>query len=446
MTQTLFPIGFGSYRVDDRNQEHEAALDMALNMGVQLIDTSSNYSDGHSEKLIGQVLEKKINQKDIERENICVVTKAGYIQGTQHQRALLKEKEGQPFLDVVKIQDGLWHCISPDFLLDQIQQSLTRLKQNYLDVFLLHNPEYFFEVDGNREVFYARIEQAFRFLESQAQAGLIRAYGVSSNTFGLSQFDAKHVSLQRLLSIVNKVSSEHHFSFVQFPFNLFETGALFEKNNEDQSVMELAKKHNLITLCNRPLNAFIKNRLMRLASFKSSSVHVEPILQEALFLENQYPMLHAQEQAPFMFAHWFEKFRDRFDFLNFKDVFQYELGPLLKQTFKHLEDIEEIQTWSKEYKKQTITLIEVIMKHLENKLSKESQDVSDYLDSHFKELQSLQTLSQKVLALYLSIESLDVVLLGMRDQTYVQNALSSLPKLDYAKVISVLKLIKNAGQ
>ena len=50
--------GFGSYRIDASSSAHEQALLYALRSGVNLIDTSANYTDGGSERLIGRVLGK----------------------------------------------------------------------------------------------------------------------------------------------------------------------------------------------------------------------------------------------------------------------------------------------------------------------------------------------------------------------------------------------------
>ena len=50
-------LGFGAYRVDGRTPEHREALRMALGGGCNLIDTSTNYTDGASESLIGEVLD-----------------------------------------------------------------------------------------------------------------------------------------------------------------------------------------------------------------------------------------------------------------------------------------------------------------------------------------------------------------------------------------------------
>ncbi|MFI5201033.1 MAG: aldo/keto reductase, partial [Candidatus Kapaibacterium sp.] len=48
--------GFGSYRVHRSVQVHRAALAKAIRMGVNIIDTSSNYAGGNSERMIGEVL------------------------------------------------------------------------------------------------------------------------------------------------------------------------------------------------------------------------------------------------------------------------------------------------------------------------------------------------------------------------------------------------------
>ena len=50
--------GFGCYRIDDGISQHQKALQKALLSGINIIDTSSNYSDGGSEILVGKVLRK----------------------------------------------------------------------------------------------------------------------------------------------------------------------------------------------------------------------------------------------------------------------------------------------------------------------------------------------------------------------------------------------------
>ncbi len=49
-------LGFGCYRVDDETPDHREALIQALQGGCSLIDTSTNYMDGSSERMVGSVL------------------------------------------------------------------------------------------------------------------------------------------------------------------------------------------------------------------------------------------------------------------------------------------------------------------------------------------------------------------------------------------------------
>ena len=64
-------VGFGCYRVDDRSPGFKEALTLALREGVDVIDTSTNYGDGGSERLVGEVLHET-------GSGALVVTKAGY--------------------------------------------------------------------------------------------------------------------------------------------------------------------------------------------------------------------------------------------------------------------------------------------------------------------------------------------------------------------------------
>ena len=167
---TVSRIGFGGYRVDAEVPGHREALARALAGGVNLIDTSTNYADGGSERLVGDVLADGVRAGRLRRDEIVVVSKVGYVQGENLEIAQAREEEDRPFPEMVKYGEGIWHCIHPEFLEDQLQRSLERLQLETLDVLLLHNPEYFL-MDGHershgalpkrREEFQARLRRAF---------------------------------------------------------------------------------------------------------------------------------------------------------------------------------------------------------------------------------------------------------------------------------------------
>jgi hypothetical protein len=60
---------------------------------------------------------------------------------------------------------------------------------------------------------------------------------------------------------------EHHFAVVQPPANLFESGAMLTRNgiSNNRTVLEFAREHDLAVLINRPLNAFYRELVVRLA-------------------------------------------------------------------------------------------------------------------------------------------------------------------------------------
>ncbi|HTU02579.1 MAG TPA: aldo/keto reductase, partial [Candidatus Sulfotelmatobacter sp.] len=117
---TVSRIGFGGYRVDEETPEHREALVKALEVGCTLIDTSTNYTDGSSERLVGSVLAEQARNGRLPREAIVIVSKIGYVQGQNLALAKEREAAGKPFPEMVKYMDGCWHCIHPEFLRDQL--------------------------------------------------------------------------------------------------------------------------------------------------------------------------------------------------------------------------------------------------------------------------------------------------------------------------------------
>ena len=289
-------LGFGSYRIDSRTPEHTAALEKAILGGINLIDTSANYTDGSSETCIGNVLARH------RREEIIVVSKAGYVQGQTLTMARAREQGGVTFPEMVKYTDGCWHSIHPEFLAGQLERSLGRLQVEKVDVYLLHNPEYYFteaakrqkigSLEALRDQFYYRIRRAFSHLEGEVRRGRIGFYGVSSNTFVVPGRDPEATSLERMWMIAREVATEHHFAVAQFPANLFESGAMLTRNSVtgNRTALEFAQEHDLAVLVNRPLNAFYRERLIRLADtpvrIPEVHAHVDPFLPPAFRAES----------------------------------------------------------------------------------------------------------------------------------------------------------------
>lgn len=266
--------GFGAYRVDSSVPAHQAALRSALLSGINLVDTSANYADGGSEKLIGEVLGELTGQGAVARDEVIVVSKGGYLQGGNYHRSQVRKAAGQPFPELVEYAHGLEHCIHPEFLAEQISGSLERLQVETIDCYLLHNPEYYLKYaeeqgmnrTAARAEYLRRIAAAFRHLETEVAAGRINWYGISSNTFVLQEDEYAFTSLAEVWKVAADISPAHRFAVIEFPCNLFETGAVTEANQPGGlSLIEAAGTVGLGVLVNRPLNAIQGNDLIRLA-------------------------------------------------------------------------------------------------------------------------------------------------------------------------------------
>jgi aryl-alcohol dehydrogenase-like predicted oxidoreductase len=266
--------GFGGYRISAGVAEHAAALQHALVSGINLIDTSANYADGGSEELVGQVLAHMVDSGELRRDAVVVVSKAGYLQGKNYTLSQERKRLGRAFAELVPYADGLEHCIHPEFLEDQLTRALERLRLATIDVYLLHNPEYYLgwaahnglDPSAAQIEYDRRIANAFRHLETEVTRGRIRWYGISSNTFPAPASDPQFTCLERVWEIAESIGPEHHFGVVQLPMNLYEDGAVLLANQPcGMTALEFARQKNLGVLINRPLNAFTENRLLRLA-------------------------------------------------------------------------------------------------------------------------------------------------------------------------------------
>lgn len=421
--------GFGCYRISDTQESHRKALLHAIENGITLIDTSTNYTDGHSEKLVGQVLAALAPEK---RNEITVVTKAGYLQGHNLDSARKKKIEGTGYPEVVEYTEDLWHCIHPQFLEDQITDSLKRLQLKTLDVFLLHNPEYFLKSlapdvrtsEQAQSVYYDRLVQAFEHLTKERARGRIRWYGISSNTFTAQREQTDFTSLERLLENLKTRSQElgtdliAGFGVIQFPMNLFEMGAL--NNPGGNSLLEVARLAEIGTLVNRPLNAFVGNSLRRLADFSHSCAGdltktLEQAFEKALKLEQ------VANENPDQNVRWAHRLRQELsqntsrlrELDTWRWVKEYQITPALTHT-------------SPEYQATLDTLLTAIDSMVEDDAARESKRLQQFLSNRSVKLKSTPRLSQQALRVLWSVPGIDCVLIGMRREAYVDDVIQAL--------------------
>ncbi len=467
---TTSRLGFGCYRVDEITAEHAAALKLALRSGINLIDTSTNYTDGSSERLVGRVLQEFFKSGDLQREEIVVISKVGYVQGQNMHLAQERERQGRGFPEMVKYMQNCWHCIHPDFLSDQLFRSLARLQLDHLDVLLLHNPEYFLsdalhhhrhDLDTTRDEYYRRLAAAFSFLEEQVAAGRIAYYGVSSNTFPHAASHPEFTSLEHLWEIAESLSAQHHFRVIQFPANLFETGAMFERNQAGgtRTLLEFTREKKLATLVNRPLNAMHGDSMTRLASYATISAteaeknfpaqitalaEVEKVFAQTLVRELHFERFIRTDQPVFA---WAEQLHDGLtlfrDWSHWDHVKQHVIESQTEMAFHFLRekanDAPAWQEWESQYRHALAAVIDTLSRFHARKTAASSEALARQLDEKVPVLKTSPALSQKALRVLLNVPGLDCVLLGMRRPQYVEDGIAALRSEAVSEVYTALE-------
>src|SRR5260370_26156305 len=249
----LSSLGIGTYlgQPDAKTDEGYAAAAVAeVESGINVIDAAINYRFQRSERSISAAI-RQLAAKGIEREEIVVCTKGGYL---TPDGAMPVDPNEYFFREY--IQAGVFtakdiaagsHCMTPKFLTNQLGRSLKNLSVECVDVYYLHNPETQLS-EVPKEEFLNRIREAFTFLESAVEAGEIQYYGIATwNGFRQDAHARDALQLGEITQMAQEIAGgRHHFRFVQLPFNLAMTEALTLGNQSirgtDRTVMEAASK------------------------------------------------------------------------------------------------------------------------------------------------------------------------------------------------------------
>ncbi len=448
-------LGFGGYRIGLEDPEHREALVRSLLHSCNLIDTSTNYADGDSERLIGLVLADLIKQGRRRREEIILVSKIGYVQGQNLARAKSREAAGRPYPDMVKYGDGLWHCLHPEFIADQLELSLDRLGVETLDVCLLHNVEYFLsdaahrgqtDLASLRAQFYGRLRQAFEFLERQVAAGRIRYYGVSSNTCTAPVDNPEATSLSHMLDAARDAGGiGHHFRVLQCPMNLFESGAFLVPNTgaqQNQTVLALAQQAQLAVLINRPLNAMPgQGGMLRLADLPLEPVSASYESQQAIVakLEDAFrseiaPLIKvpAESLQPADFFRWADecaRLREIVRGLEHWEQIEHQMiAPHVQQVLQAVNthaqgDLgERWHAWRERYIPELLMLLKILRREATEKSLQRTRAVARAIDPFIPESHRHESLSRKALWIVASTPGVTCVLNGMRMPAYVEDS------------------------
>ncbi|MEC3883996.1 aldo/keto reductase [Halobacillus sp. HZG1] len=216
------PIGLGTNAVGGHNiypnLDEEAGKEVvrtALNHGMNFLDTAFIYGPERSEELVGEVM------KEYKREDIILATKGA------HQ---------------FKGEDVVFNN-SPDFLKKSVEDSLQRLRTDYIDLFYIHFPDESTPKD-----------EAVGALKELKDEGKIRSIGVSN--FSVDQL--KEADKDGYVDVIQSeynlfkreaekemlpYTAENEISFISyFPFA---SGLLAGKYNENTTFDDFRAKNPL---------------------------------------------------------------------------------------------------------------------------------------------------------------------------------------------------------
>jgi predicted oxidoreductase len=161
----------GDNSVQDKTKG-KLAIRAALDAGYTHFDHADIYGDGHCESLFGELLTELKKETPTLRDQLIITSKAGI-------RA-----------------DPKRYDFSAEYLISSVDNSLKRLNTDYLDLFLLHRPDYLFNAED--------VAQTFMKLKASGKV----------NHFGVSNFSPSQVSLlQSALDeplVVNQIEINIH--------------------------------------------------------------------------------------------------------------------------------------------------------------------------------------------------------------------------------------------
>jgi aryl-alcohol dehydrogenase-like predicted oxidoreductase len=399
-------FAFGTYRVTDLNPLHIEAIKDAVEGGIELIDTSTNYMDGGAERAIAKALD---TIEDGVRDKVKIVSKFGYIQGT----TLAKHKQ-EPFEDVIEHSEICFYSIAKTFLHEQLTQSLQRLNRLQIDCYLIHNPEYII-LDGLKkelsredslELLYRRLYEAFTGLEEEVLNGRIKSYGISSNSFAKKMDDPEFLPFEDLLTLAQDAAKEvgnanHSFSTIELPYNLLE--------RDGDMAIAWAKANGLRVITNRALNAQKDGLMYRLADYEEPKEYYHA-LNELLEIA-QTPEL----QALYNLIEQLDTNKHKYGWVGDYDTFLYaQIIPHIKKTIENIhEDLLE-------------TLLQYIDNFLQNYRAMVAYECSKLTRTALKEELKMchDTMQSCALKFLLQKEEIDFVAVGMRKPSYVQEILA----------------------
>ena len=256
---TVSRIGLGTWAIggwmwggtDD--QESVDTIRAAVERGINLIDTAPAYGFGHSEEIVGRAIaESQL------RSRVVIATKVG-----------LEWKNGKVFRNA-----------SRDRILLEAEDSLRRLRTDYIDLYQVHWPDPLVSIEETAEAVQTLFDQ-----------GKIRAIGVSN--FSVAQ--------------IERFRRGAKLHVVQPPYNLFERAI-------ETELLPYCRQHGIATLTYGALcRGLLSGKLQADARFHGDDLRLtDPKFQSPRYAEylaavrrlDQFTMDHYGKRVVHLAVRW----------------------------------------------------------------------------------------------------------------------------------------------
>lgn len=195
-------IGLGIMRIDHlSNEQAKEVIQTAVDNGINFFDHADIYGGGESERIFGQAF----SEMEIARDSVYIQSKTGIVPGKMYD-------------------------FSKEHIIKSVEESLVRLKVDYLDALLLHRPDTLVEPE--------EVAEAFEQLEQQ---GKVRYFGVSNHNPMQIDLLKKNVK-QPLVFNQLQMSVSHH--------PMIDAGLNVNRSNElsldrDGSLLDYSRLHDM---------------------------------------------------------------------------------------------------------------------------------------------------------------------------------------------------------
>jgi aryl-alcohol dehydrogenase-like predicted oxidoreductase len=167
------------------------AIEAAIDLGVNWIDTAPFYGWGRAEQIVGRATRGK-------RDKVYIFTKCG----------TLRDERGE-----------LYESLEPESIRREVETSLRNLQTDYIDLYQFHDPDP-----------HTPIEESWAALQTLIQEGKVRYGGLSNHPIAL---------MERVLALGSLTSNQHQYNLLH--------------REIEQDVLPFSRQRDIGVLCWSPL-------------------------------------------------------------------------------------------------------------------------------------------------------------------------------------------------